>query len=122
MRQFGGASSVRSLTSLSGLIKGSPFQRDALARGQCPPPNLEFLVPPEYPNRPTDACREMAQGGEEVVALNPPSDALPGIHYTNITSTQETDAAPYEINLMTGPGNHENIVTQDYCPTDRSFT
>ena len=118
LKDFGGARHVRKVVSLSGLIKGSPFQADAVRNGQCPPPGLELLVPPELAKNPSDACLEMSSEGDEVRRLNTPSEALPGIRYYNITTTLEYDASPYRINLMDGPGDYYNIVTQDLCPND----
>ena len=121
LKDFDGAKDVRTVVSLSGIIKGSPYQADALRKGQCPPAAFEGLVPDGFRKNPTDACLEMAQGGEEVTRLNTPTEALPGIKYYNVTTRQEFDAAPYQINFMDGPGDYENIVTQDLCPNDPLF-
>lgn len=121
LKDFDGARHVRKVVSLSGLIKGSPFQADALRNGQCPPRGFELFVPPELAKNPSDACLEMSSEGDEVRRLNTPSEALPGIRYYNITTTLEYDASPYRINLMDGPGDYYNIVTQDLCPNDPVF-
>ena len=118
LKDFDGAKDVRTVVSLSGLIKGSPYQTQALEKGQCPPASADALVPPGFKKNPTDACLEMAEGGEEVTRLNTPTEALPGIRYVNITTRQEYDAAPYQINLMDGPGDYQNVITQDLCPND----
>ena len=118
LKDFDGARHVRKVVSLSGMIKGSPFQADAIEKGQCPPQGFEVFVPPELRKNPTDACLEMSSEGEEIRRLNTPTEALPGIRYYNITSTLEYDASPYRINLMDGPGDYYNILTQDFCPND----
>jgi len=119
LKDFGGAAKTRATVIMSGMIKGSPFQTQAIKQGKCPPDSVKEFLPQgiKIPN-PTPACNEMAFGGKEITALNSPSEALPGITYFNITSKQETDAAPYDINLMNGPGTYTNLVTQDYCPND----
>lgn len=118
LKYYGGAADVRNAVILSGLIKGSPYQTEAIENDQCPPSYMQWAVPEGYRTNPTDACLEMAYGGAEVTALNTPTEALPGIRYYNITTRQEFDAAPYQINLMDGPGDYVNIVTQDLCPND----
>lgn len=122
LKDFGGASKTRATVIMSGMIKGSPFQTQAIKEGKCPPDSVKDFLPRgiKIPN-PTPACNEMAFGGKEITALNSPSEALPGITYFNITSKQETDAAPYDINLMSGPGTYTNLITQDYCPNDPVF-
>jgi len=106
LKYFGGAAHVRSLTSMSGMIKGSPFQRTMLALGACPS---------------AKACDEMSDTGKRLHALNTPTEALPGIKYFNITTVTEENAFPYTTNLMSGPGDYENLITQDQCPFDLVF-
>ena len=96
LKYFGGAAHVRSLTSMSGMIKGSPFQRTMLALGACPS---------------AKACDEMSDTGKRLHALNTPTEALPGIKYFNITTVTEENAFPYTTNLMSGPGDYENLIT-----------
>ena len=118
LKDFGGADFVRKAVILSGMIKGSPHHADALRKGQCPPPNARLYVPKELLKSPSDTCLEMSSEGESIRALNTPSEALPGIKYYAITTKQEINAAPYDINLMDGPGDYTNIITQDLCSND----
>ncbi len=106
LKDFGGAPHVRSLVSMSGLIKGSPFQRVIQEFGGCPSPV---------------ACDEMSDTGQRLHELNTPTEALPGIQYFNITTRWDENAFPYTTNLMDGPGDYENLVTQDQCPLDPVF-
>lgn len=118
LKYFGGADFVRKAVILSGMIKGSPHHADALRKGQCPPPNARLYVPQELLKSPSDTCLEMSSEGESIRSLNTPSEALPGIKYYAVTTKQEINAAPYGINLMDGPGDYTNIITQDLCPND----
>ena len=67
------------------------------------------------------ACDEMSDTGTRLRALNTPTEALPGIEYFNITTRWDENAFPYTTNLMSGPGDYENLVTQDQCPLDPVF-
>lgn len=119
LKDFGGARLVRKAVILSGMILGSPYQAQWLRQGKCPPRDRLQYLPPQYRGmNPTPACREQAMGGTDIAALNSPAQALPGITYYNVTTLREEEAAPFWINLMTGPGRYRNIVTQDLCPND----
>lgn len=119
LKYFGGAQHARKVVLLSGMIVGSPYQAQWLREGNCPPRDRKQYLPAQYRSmNPTPACGEQAMGGAEITALNTPRQALPGVKYYNITTLQEEEAAPYWINLMTGPGDYRNIVTQNMCPND----
>ncbi|WP_298442623.1 lipase [Gordonia sp. (in: high G+C Gram-positive bacteria)] len=118
-KDYGGARLVRKAVILSGMILGSPYQSYWLRQGKCPPADRMQYLPPRYRGmNPTPACLEQAMGGADITALNTPTQALPGITYYNVTTLREEEAAPFWINLMTGPGDYRNIVTQDLCPND----
>ncbi|NMO03941.1 lipase [Gordonia sp. TBRC 11910] len=119
LKYYGGQQMARNVVLLSGIVKGSPYQAQWLRQGKCPPPDRLQYLPPQYRKvNPTPACAEEAMGSKVVNALNTPREALPGIRYTNITTLQEEEAAPYWINLMSGPGDYRNVITQNLCPND----
>lgn len=119
LKYYGGAQRARTVVLLSGLVKGSPYQAQWLRQGKCPPADRLGYLPPQYRKvNPTPACEEEAMGSKVVTALNTPTEALPGVRYVNVTTLQEEEAAPYWINLMSGPGNYRNVVTQNLCPND----
>ncbi len=119
LKYYGGQKHTRTAVLLSGMIKGSPYQSTWLEQGKCPPSDrLQYLPPKLRKVNPTPACLEQAMAGKQINALNSPSEALPGVRYVNITTMQEEEAAPFWINLMDGPGNYTNVVTQNLCPND----
>lgn len=119
LKDHGGQRLVRKAVILSGMILGSPYQAQWLREGKCPPADRLQYMPPQYRGmNPTPACLQQAMGGQSINALNTPTQALPGITYYNVTTLREEEAAPFWINLMTGPGRYRNIVTQDLCPND----
>ncbi|GAB18009.1 triacylglycerol lipase [Gordonia effusa NBRC 100432] len=119
LKYYGGQKFARNVVLLSGIIKGSPYQAQWIRQGKCPPADRMQYLPKQYRKvNPTPACEEEAMGSKVVRALNTPREALPGIKYFNITTLQEEEAAPYWINLMSGPGDYRNIITQNLCPND----
>ncbi|MFT3899698.1 MAG: lipase [Gordonia sp. (in: high G+C Gram-positive bacteria)] len=120
LKDFGGQKYIRKAVLLSGLILGSPFQAQLLRKDDCRiPADRRMYLPPKHRNiKRSPGCAEEAMGSNAVNALNTPTQALPGIKYYNVTTLLEEEAAPFWINLMTGPGDYKNIVTQDLCPND----
>lgn len=92
--RFDGAGPVRTMATMDGTIKASPWQSRLIKQGWGPK---------------GDAIHEMAKGGPEIAEPNTPTEALPGIRYVNITTMLEIDAAPWAFNRMGGPGDYENL-------------
>ncbi|MDN8624229.1 MULTISPECIES: esterase/lipase family protein [Corynebacterium] len=68
LKDFDGAKDVRTVVSLSVLIKGSPYQTQALEKGQCPPASADALVPPGFKKNPTDALSKWLRVGKKLLA------------------------------------------------------
>ncbi|HHY07306.1 MAG TPA: hypothetical protein GX530_01980 [Corynebacteriales bacterium] len=102
MKFHDGAQYVNKVVNLSGIQQGSPWATYGInITGDC----LGF-----------GTCIDFDPYGEFINKVNSPAEALPGIKYYNITTKYEEAAMPYQINLMYGPGDYQNIVLQDYCP------
>ncbi|MBV7294632.1 lipase [Corynebacterium sp. TAE3-ERU12] len=101
LKEFGGAEVVRTAVLLSGVVQGSPVEQWLEERGWLPT---------------GDSVSEVARGGDEIKGLNTPQEAVEGVRYVCITTRYEIDAAPYEINFLSGPGEYDNILIQDQLP------
>lgn len=102
LRQNNGASVVDKVVNISALVNGSPLAQaathllfDCLGMGTCQDLNPESAY---------------------IKSVTQPTSALPGIEYLNIDSRADTFAGPYTNNIMTGPGDYQNVLTEDLCP------
>ena len=103
MKFLGAATKVDTLVALSGVHYGSTLGNVGvfLGLGDC----LGIVI-----------CQQVAQGSEFNKSLNEPNDALPGVHYVNITTIFDEAVIPYTNNLLRGTGDITNVVVQDQCP------
>ncbi len=102
MKFLGLAPHVDTLVALSGVQYGSPLASLGVLIGfNC----LGIVI-----------CQQVAQGSDFMRSLNEPNDALPGVHYVNITTIYDEIVFPYTNNLMRGPGDVTNVVIQEQCP------
>jgi triacylglycerol lipase len=103
MRFLGADTKVDTLVALSGVHYGSTLGNVGvfLGFGDC----LGIVI-----------CQQVAEGSAFNNSLNQPNDALPGIHYVNITTIFDEAVIPYTNNLLRGTGDITNVVVQDQCP------
>ncbi|MGK2316726.1 esterase/lipase family protein [Gordonia rhizosphera] len=120
MKYLGGQGKVAHYVSLAPYWRQGPDEDDARS-DMVAIVQRALGIPPRTPDR-CAGCVAPPADSNFNRAVRQPTPYLPGVRYTNITTSHDEIVTPYTDGLLAGPpGTHVvNIVVQQGCSLDRS--